>query len=299
MQTFIAVAHTKNYTKAANLMNITQPAVSQHIKFLEEYYQVTLFYQKNRQMKLSEEGEILLQYATETDRLSKIVKARLANKAGISKKYHLGATLTIGGYVLPEIIGAYKKEHENLDVMLQVENTEAIIKKLYAGDIDLGVIEGLFNKKRVCYIKLKDDELVLAVSVNHPFADRESVGIDEVLSDRLILREKGSGTRMVFEDYLQQAGCRLDEQSIYMEIGDITAIVSLVESNLGCTVISKEVLKWPVGHKTIRIVPIINFQMLREFNFIFLANDDDRFRQDFIAFCQQQVLHPLGSCAPV
>ena len=198
MQTFMAVAQTKNYTKAANIMSITQPAVSQHIRSLEEYYGVTIFYQKNRQMELTEEGQILLQYATEIDRLSKIVKARLDNKSGIIKKYHLGATLTVGGYVLPEIIGKYKKENENLDIILQVENTETIIKKLYAGDIDLGVIEGLFDKTKVCCTKLKDDELVLAVSVNHPFAGKNSVSIEEVLADRLILRRKGLGNQNGF-----------------------------------------------------------------------------------------------------
>jgi DNA-binding transcriptional LysR family regulator len=230
---------------------------------------------------LTEEDKILLQYATEVGRLSKIVKARLDNRSRIVKKYHLGATLTIGGYVLPEIIGKYKRENENHEIILRVENTENIIKKLYAGDIDLGVIEGLFDRTRVRHLKLKDDELVLAVSADHPFARKKNVDIGEVLADRLILREKGSGTRMVFEDYLQRAGYRLEENSIYMEIGDITAIVSLVESNLGCTIISREVLKG-----------------LREFNFIFLADHDahdDRFRQGFIAFCREQAPQPGNS----
>ncbi len=297
IQTFIVVAQTKNFTKAANLLNITQPAVSQHIKFLEEYYRASLFYQKNRQMELTKEGEILLQYATEAERLGKIVKAKLDNKPGIIRKYRVGATLTISGYVLPDIIGRYKKEKENFDIILQAANTETIIKKLFAGEIDLAVIEGLFDRTRFRYAKLKDDELVLAVSAHHPFAGKESVSIDEVLADRLILRERGSGTRTVFEDYLHRAGYRLDEKSVYIEIGDITAIVSLVESNLGCTIISREVLKQPVANHTIKIVPINDFRMLREFNFIFLDDLDDLYdpfslREDFIKFCQEQVLQP-------
>ena len=294
LKTFITVAKTKNYTKAAGIINITQPAISQHIKFLEDYYNVALFYQKNRQMELTEEGKILLKYAVEMDRLSKIVKARLDNKSGIIKKYSLGATLTIGGYVLPEIIGEYKKENENLDIILRVENTETIINKLYAGEIDLGVIEGLFDKTKVGHIKLKDDELVLAVSKDHPFARKRSVDLEELLADRLILREKGSGTRMVFEDYLHKAGYGLDEKNIYMEIGDITAIVSLVESNLGCTVISREVLKGPLHDKSIRIIPIKNFRIIREFNFIFLAGNDDCYRNNFIKFCQAHLMRPTS-----
>ncbi len=295
IQTFIVVAQTNNYTKAANLLNLTQPAVSQHVKFLEEYYRAPLFYQKNRQMELTKEGEILLQYATEAERLGKIVKAMLDNKPGIIRKYRVGATLTNGGYVLPDIIGRYKKERESVDIILQVGNHETIIKKLYAGEIDLAVIESIFDRTRFRYAKLKDDELVLAVSVHHPFASKKSVSIDELLADRLILREKGSGTRMVIEDCLRRAGHRLNEDSVYIEVGDIMAIVSLVESNLGCTILSREALKQPVANQTIKIVPIDDFRMLREFNFIFLDNLDDLYdpfsiREDFIKFCQEQVL---------
>ncbi len=287
--TFITVANTKNFTKAADLLNITQPAVSQHINGLEEYYQVKLFYKNGKSMDLTEEGIVLYKYALEMQRLSKIMKVALDNKTAIIKKYYVGATLTIGGYVLPKIIGEYRKFQENQDIILYVENTEAVMKRLFDGDIHLGVIEGPFDKGKVNYQKFKDDELVLAVSPFHDFAARASVTIEEVLKERLILREKGSGTRKVFEDRLIKEGYSLEDENIYMEIGNITALISLVESNLGCTIISQEAIKPSLQANTLKIVPIDNFQVMREFNFVYLQLDEfqHQFIDEFIQFCKQ------------
>lgn len=284
--TFITVAKTKNYTRAADILNITQPGVSQHIKALEDYYNVKLFYKHGKQMELTSEGRLLFSYAIEVNRMSEMIKHELINKSSIINKYYVGATLTIGGYVLPKIIGEYRKKHENTDIILYVENTEAIIKRLYSGDIYLGVIEGPFNKAKVKYEKFRDDELVLAVSKSHPFAEKKSVVIEEVLQNKLILREKGSGTRKVFENKLIASGYRLEDMNVYMEIGNITALISLVESNLGCTIISKEAVKASVKADKLKIVPIKNFNIMREFNFVYLDQSQDGFIKDFIEFCK-------------
>lgn len=284
--TFITVAKTKNYTKAADILNITQPGVSQHIKSLEDYYDVKLFYKKGKQMELTSEGKLLFDHAIEVNRMSKMIKHELINKSSIINKYYVGATLTIGGYVLPKIIGKYRKKHENTDIILYVENTEAIIKRLYSGDIYFGVIEGPFNKSKVKYDKFRDDELVLAVAKSHPFAVKKSVTIDEVLQNKLILREKGSGTRKVFENKLLACGYSLEYMNVYMEIGNITALISLVESNLGCTIISKEAIKASVKADTLKIIPIENFKILREFNFVYLDEFEYGFINDFIEFCK-------------
>lgn len=284
--TFITVAKTKNYTKAADILNITQPGVSQHIKALEEYYNVKLFNKKGKQMELTSEGMLLYYHAEEVNRLSKMIKWELHNQSAIINKYYVGATLTIGGYVLPKIIGQYRKKHENTDIILYVENTESIIKRLYDGDIYLGVIEGPFNRSKVKYEKFRTDELVLAVSNAHPFALKESITIEEVLKDKLILREKGSGTRKVFENKLLAYGYSLEDMDVYMEIGDITALISLVESNLGCTIISKEAIKASVNANRIKMIPIKDFDIIREFNFVYLDEFNYNFINDFINFCK-------------
>lgn len=285
--TFITIGKTKNFTRAAEVLNITQPAVSQHIKGLEEYYNAKLLYKKGKEMKLTGEGKLLLKYALEIERLSKMVKSQLENKSSIIKRYHVGATLTIGGYVLPKIIGKYRKVHENIDIILRVENTENILKKLFNGEIHLGLIEGTFDKGKVNYEKLKNDELVLAVSPCHSFAKKGEVSIEDVLNDHLILREEGSGTRKVFEDKLLQEGYSLENMNIYMEIGNIMALISLVESNLGCTIISREAIKSSLKENTLKVVPIKEFRIMREFHFVYLDTFHKDFIDDFIRFCRE------------
>ncbi len=285
--TFITVARTKNFTKTAELLNVTQPAISQHIKALEEYYHTKLFYKKGKEMGLTEEGKLLLEYSLDIYRLDKKIKAQLENKTSVIKKYNVGATLTIGGYVLPQIIGDYRKCHENIDVILFVENTETIMKQLNSGSIDIAVVEGPFNKTKVRYKKFKDDELVLVVSPNHCFAEKEYITLKEVSESKLILREKGSGTRKVLEDKLLQEGYTIDDMNVYMEIGNITAIVSLVKSGLGCTIISKEAVKTSVLNGELRIVPVTNFKINREFNFVYMDDINMDFINHFIKFCSK------------
>ncbi|GAA0179598.1 selenium metabolism-associated LysR family transcriptional regulator [Clostridium sediminicola] len=283
--TFITVAKTNNFTRAANILNITQPAVSQHIKALEEYYNVKLFYKKGNGRQLTDEGKILFKYAVELNRLSKVVESELKNRTSVISRYYVGATLTVGGYVIPNIIGKYRSMHESIDIILYVENTESIMKRLFNGDISLGIVEGPFNKTRVNYTKFKEDELVLAVSPNHPLARKCSVTLDELLREKLILREKGSGTRKVFEEKLLEVGYSLEDIDVYMEIGNITALISLVESNLGCTIISKEAIKQSLKENTLKIIPIDNFRILREFNFVYLNDTELDFVDEFIRFC--------------
>jgi len=287
LETFITVADTKNFTRAASILNMTQPAISHHIKLLEEYYNVKLLEKKNKNMELTEAGRILYKYALEIDKISKLAKNHLSNESSIIKRYNVGATLTIGGYVLPPIIGNYKVNNKNIDVILQVENTENIIQKLFSGEIILGVIEGPFDKSKVIYEKFKDDELVFAISKNHEMAKKKKITLEEIFSEKLILREKGSGTRQIFEDYMEQQGFEPKNITPYMEIGDITAILSLVESGLGATVVSKEALNSTLMSKKFKALSIKNMKMKREFNFIYLKNSNIDFIKNFIEFCKK------------
>ncbi len=287
MLTFLSVVKTRNYTKTAELLHITQPGVSQHIKSLEAYYNVKLFNIKKKSIELTLEGQRLYEYAIEVNRLANTVKNDLENRAGFVKKYNIGATLTIGGYVIPEILGRYKQEHPNVEIMLAVENTETVIKHLITGDMLMGIVEGPFDRTQFQFTKFKDDELILVVSPEHEFASKSSVSIEAVLENKLILREKGSGTRMVFENELVSKGYHLTDDMIYMEIGNINALVSLVESNLGCTIISREAVREHLKSGSLVHVPIQDFGIFREFNFIYFDFDDE-FMGPFISFCKKQ-----------
>lgn len=285
LNTFITLAKINSYTKAAEILNITQPAVSQHIKFLEDYYGVQLFKKQGRSIKLTDEGKVLLSYASEIEMLYKAAEIEIKNKSGIVKTYNVGASMTIGGYVLPEILAKYKKVYRNITILMQVKNTEEIVENLMNRSLDFAVIEGPFDKNKFRFKKFRDDELVLAVSPEHDFAKQKQVDIKDIISGNLILRERGSGTRKIFEDKLAESGYKLKGMENYMEIGSISAIKSLVESNLGYTIISKETIKKELSMGTIRVVPIKDIHVMREFNFIYLPEKEEEFIDEFVSFC--------------
>ena len=285
LETFITVAKIKSFTKASEILNITQPAVSQHIKFLEEYYGVIFIKKSGKTINLTEEGKILYNYAIELDSIYRNLETEFRNKDNINKTYYVGASMTIGGYILPYILAKYKNFYKNIDILLQVNNTEEIIEKLLNRKIDLALIEGIFNKEKFKYIKYKDDELVLAVSHLHEFAKYKFITLDEVLKGKLILREKGSGTREIFENKLLEMGYDLKDFKPYMELGSITAIKSLLKANLGYSIISKETIKIEVGSGKIKIIPINGLKIFREFNFVYRKDSDEEFVKAFIGFC--------------
>ncbi len=285
LKTFLEVARIKNFTKAADILCITQPAVSQHIRALEDFYGVKLLKKSGRVMELTEEGNLLYQQALQLERLNKTIKNELRNCFSSRKIFNIGATLTIGGYFIPGKLASYKKEHPNIDIKLHVNNTETIIKKLYSGDIELALVEGPFDRSKVKYRKIKDDELVLIVSKEHPFSGREYINIEELLTEKIIMREKGSGTRQITEDFFIKKGINISDLNITIEIGDITAIISLVESNQGCTFISREVLKKFRDRNTLRIIPVKNCSVLREFNLLFLDSFENDLFESFFSYC--------------
>ena len=285
LETFITVANIKSFTKASEILNITQPAVSQHIKFLQEFYGVIFIKKSRKTVKLTEEGKILYKYAIELESIYRNLEIEFRNKDSINKTYYVGASMTIGGYILPYILAEYKNCYKNIDILLQVNNTEEIIQKLLNRKVDLALIEGNFDKERFKYTKYKDDELVLAVSNSHAFAEHKEINIDEVLKGKLILREKGSGTREIFENKLLEMGYELTDFKPYMELGSITAIKSLVSANLGYSIISKETVKNEIESGKIKIVPIKELKIFREFNFVYLKDSDEEFIKNFMSFC--------------
>lgn len=286
LQTFLCVAQTMNFSKAAEFLHITQPAVSQHIKALESHFRVSLFTDRRKDMKLTEEGELLLAYATEMNRLQQSLAVQMQTIQERNRIYRVGATMTIGGYVLPKILGKHKLDHPKIDIQLTVANTETVIEQMIRGDLILGMVEGPFPQDRFSSVLYRKDELVVAVSPEHPFAGKQAVSLDQLMGEPLILREQGSGTRLVFEKAITQAGYAIEEANVHMEIGNIHALVSLVESNLGVTVISRDAIADSLELGTLCQVSLSGMPIFREYRFIYLDNRIS-FIPDFIAYCKK------------
>jgi len=151
--------------------------------------------------------------------------------------------------------------------------------------VQLGIVEGLFDNAVFKYRKLKDDELILAVSPQHEFANMKNVSIDDLLKGHLILRENGSGTRDIFEKAVINKGYKPSDIKPYMEIGNINAIISLVQSNLGYTIISQEAVKESIKNGTIKKISIRDLKIVRSFNFVYTDDGAQDFINELIDFC--------------
>ncbi|MEG1918437.1 MAG: LysR family transcriptional regulator, partial [Oscillospiraceae bacterium] len=229
-ETFLTLYQTGSYTKAAELLHITQPAVTQHIQFLERTYGCKLFRYRGKVLQPTEQGRTLFSFAAAMRTDSEALRLRLERDSPPSLVF--GATLTIGEYVMPRVIADLLRENEKLAITMQVDNTKTLLEKLLGGEVDFVLLEGFFRSEDYASRLLMQAEFLPVCAPDSPFA----VGghsLRELLSARLITREKGSGTREVLEQVLTENNLSMDGFPSICEIGNMSAIKQLVSHNVG------------------------------------------------------------------
>ena len=273
LKVFITVANTKNFSKAAKVLNLTQPAISFQIQTLEQYYQTMLFDRVNRHVKLTESGELLLEYALSMNDLQAELERKMQQLTGqVKGNLTIGASRTVGEYIMPHIVSAFKKEYPDVDIALEIYNTRQVENNIMNNTIDVGLVESDISNKKLFYQDFLDYELVLIVSSNHRWASEETISLLELKDEPFIIREAGSGSRLVFEQALLDSDFDIENLNIIMEIGNITAIKTIVASGLGVSVVSKWAAEDMVNSGEICILRIKEFTIHRKLSII-LNND--------------------------
>ena len=273
LKVFITVANTKNFSKAAKVLNLTQPAISFQIQTLEQYYQTMLFDRVNRHVKLTESGELLLEYALSMNDLQAELERKMQQLTGqVKGNLTIGASRTVGEYIMPHIVSAFKKEYPDVDIALEIYNTRQVENNIMNNTIDVGLVESDISNKKLFYQDFLDDELELIVSSNHRWASEETISLLELKDEPFIIREAGSGSRLVFEQALLDSDFDIENLNIIMEIGNITAIKTIVASGLGVSVVSKWAAEDMVNSGEICILRIKEFTIHRKLSII-LNND--------------------------
>ena len=276
METFLTVCKYLNYTKAAQELNLTQPAVSQHIRYLENFYQVQLFYHTGKKVELTRAGELLRNSAL-TFKHDEIYLTRiLQDTAKNTRNFAFGATLSVAEFMLPpdleRLIGAYPQSH----IRMEVANTRELLSKLDAGELDFAVVEGEFPREEYEFLLYRKEPYVPVASRkkaeyyrNQPFR--------ELLLERLILREPGSGTREILERELRRRGMTTDDFSQITELGNIGAIQAMLRADLGISFFYQATLT----DRETQLAPIElkDFSLEHEVMFIFRKNSS--FREDY------------------
>lgn len=270
-ETFLTLCSCNSFTKTAELLHISQPAVSQHIKYLEALYGYKLFDTTYKKIQLTEQGELLRAFAMTIFSDLKHFKESLSATTADTLHFSFGATLSIGEYLMPKILSRLLNKDPEMSVHMSVANTQLLLERLNQGDLDFIVVEGLFDKSAYDTKVFSLERFIPVCSPRLEWANRE-VGFHEIVESRLILRESGSGTREIFENVLQKNNYSIHAFEKVIEIGNMAAIKKMVANGLGITFLFEVAAKRELEDGSLSRINIRGFSELREFNFVFLKN---------------------------
>lgn len=273
LKVFCTVAETKSFSKASEIIHLTQPAVSLLIQAIEEIYETKLFDRTSNTVTLTPAGEVLYKYAKEILNLYAAAEKNIGEMTGLVKgSISVGASTTIANYLLPGVIADFKKTHPKIKVHLLVGNTKRIVEFLNAGNIDIGLVEGDVARQKMIVEKLVSDELALIVSPLHPWAKKKTISIIEVSKEPFIFREEGSGTRQVIEKYFSKHKITPQDMMISLILGSTEAIKESVENGLGVAIVSRWAIRKEMKYGTLKPLGFKDEKMLREFSLVFQKN---------------------------
>ncbi|MCW3112571.1 MAG: transcriptional regulator [Segetibacter sp.] len=288
LKVFHTVAKRLSFTKAAADLFITQPAVTRHIQELEQHFKVQLFERQGNQIKLTQQGQVMLQYA---DQLLSIYRKMEFDLNSFSDHHkgvlQLGASTTISQYVIPFALAEFHKKYKDVNVKLLNGNTEQIEHALINNDIDLGIIEGKSKNKGIKYTEYLKDEIVLVSNINHPFAKKPFITVEELKNIPLLLREAGSGTLDVIAHALKPAGLNFSQLNIEMELGSTEAIKTYLRNSNCMAFLSVHSVFTELTNKVFRIVDIEGLAIERFFYFIERQGASEQLANLFMTFAKQ------------
>lgn len=288
LRVFYEVATKLNMTEVANQLFISQPAISQTIRELENDFGVQFFDRIGKKLYLTHEGEVFLNYARRIlnlyDDCFKTLKDTSELKSG---KLRIGASTTIGIYILPEIIGKFYHEYRDIEVSIVIENTKIIADMILKNQLDFAFVEGPVFTEEITEEFFCNDELVFITPTNHPWAKLDEIDLKLIENSKIIMREQGSGTREVFEEALKDFDVNFQ---IEFELGNTEAIKKAVEADLGVSCISLRCVEKEGMDGSIAIKRIKGLKIMREFHLIYHKDKYiSKLFNLFVDFCRKEV----------
>ena len=276
--TFLAVCRNMSFTKAADELSITQPAVSQHIKYLEDMYNTRLFSFNGKKMSITNEGRVIRNAATTMLHDSIHLRERLSAIKGEKKKLSFGATLTVGEYIVPYHMDKIIEKFGAEDINIEIANTNELLEDINSGSVDFALVEGYFEKSEYDYLTYSSEPYIAVAGVKLP-----EQSIEELLNYRIIVREEGSGTRAIFENVLSAHNLKVDDFAGKLEINNIGAIKSLVAKGTGISFIYKRAVEKELKDNSIFEIKIKDFSVNYNFTFVWRKNSiyADYYREVF------------------
>lgn len=269
LQVFYSVAKNLSFTKASQELYITQPAITKHIRELEEEYGLRFFDRKGNRIYLTDAGQVLLDHAEQILSLHRKLDFEMSTfKDRVSGQLKLGASTTIAQYVIPQVLSAFHKKFPKIKLSLLNGNTQHITDTLLKGEIDLGIVEGKSKNKDIIYDRFISDEVVAVVNPESELASLGEISLKDLLDIPIVLRERGSGTREVIEYELKKKKIRLTALHVVMYLGSTETLKSFISSSsclgfLPVVSITKE-----LNRGLFKAVNVKGLKIFRYFDFI-------------------------------
>ena len=293
LQVFHTVAKLLSFTKAAETLHMTQPAVTFQVRQLEEFFNTRLFDRTHNRINLTAAGERVFEYADRIITLYNEMNIRVRDITGdVSGVLIIGASTTIAEYVLPALLGEFQGRHPDVRIRLSVSNSLGIVHMVESNAVDIGIVESPIANKTLAVEVCWQDQLVFICRPDHAMARGPRVPVRELLDLPFLAREEGSGTREVISDYLAQNGLQWHDLNLSMEFGSPESVKSSVEAGLGVSIVSRATVAKELRLGTLVALPL-DPPIDRPFSFVYQRQ---KFRlravEEFMRFahthCEQQ-----------
>ena len=274
IRVFRAVAHHLNFSRAAEELLLTQPAVTQQIKALEEEIGSPLFDRGGGRISLTPGGQALLPFADRLKALDEEALAAIGSACGEhAGELALGASQTIAQYLLPNMIASFIKSNPRVHVTAKSGNSDEMLEALVRGEVHLALIEGPEQRRDVHIEPFMEDHMVLVVPAGHEWSDH-AIGIEELKGAPLLMREFGSGSRRVVEQALTTAGLKMKDLNVRMEIDSTEGLLSAVEAGLGITFVSRWAVRNQLALDTLRTARVEGLKLARRFSLVYRSGPE-------------------------
>lgn len=266
LHVFCKVVEEKSFSRAGKTVHLSQPTVSSHIKDLESHFGCQLIDRLSKEALPTRSGELLYAYARKLLALKAETETALAEFHGVIKgRLVVGGSTIPGVYLLPALIGEFTRSHPEVFISLDIGDTEKIVEKTVAGELDLGIVGARTGDGRIIQEKLIEDQLCLVVPMDHPWAGRDSVPAAELFTEPFIAREPGSGTLKSIQASLADAGYTIDDLGVAAEMGSTQAVIQAVKGGVGVSILSRIAVADPLKAGSIAALTVDGLDLKRSF----------------------------------
>lgn len=272
LYSLLKAAESGSYTRAAERLSLTQPAVSQHIHSLEDEFGVRIFERAGNKLRITREGETVLKYAKRIVALVNNLRRELNNEKLQLSSLTIGITHTAESNPIAEALAKYANSRGGICLKIITDTAANLYDKLKNYEIDLAVVEGSTNDPAVACLTLDSDCLVLATAPGHPLTRKDVVTINDLKKERLILRLPDSGTRSLFVSSLEARNMSIGDFNVIMEMDNIATIKDLIRRDFGVSVLARSTCLDELRKKKIAVLPIEHLSMAREINIVYLRD---------------------------